>query len=324
MFKWWTCWTIVPELQHKATKLQKLAEEKGNSEALALVQHAIDLIRQAKQMASEENYEGAKQLLMEAYGLLNKAEMMLHGGPYTNVPSDINYADKFTKFVSDLEHKANKLQKVAEDQDNKEALALIQQAKDLITKARQMISEESYEEAKLLLRDANDLLNKAEVMLHGGSYTTVSGKEETPYYPPHPPANDNRPDMHQVFSLVGVGTATEGEGNTADVFAELELSVFKATRNMMLLRITDGIITVDDAIYTVEKGKAIMAMRAHKMILTAKVSSDDTAETVTLKLFGSMPNIQPDSSDNPTTSMPTIMLRGKLAQMHINLDAEVA
>lgn len=247
--------------------------------------------------------------------------------------SDVNHADMIEKFVSELEHRASWLQKVAEDQGNNEALSLIQQAKDLIMKAKQMVSEKNYEEAKPLLREANDLLIKAEMMLKGGSDTNPAPGQEgqAPYHPPKPPVYGDILGIAQIISLVGIGTATEaGGGETADVFAELDLSVFRATRHMLLLRVTDGFIAIGDVIYTVDQGKAIIAMKAHKMILTARVSSDDGTETQKLKLFGTMQNSpdnignpQPEHGDNLPSAIHTIMLRGKLAQLFINMDAEL-
>ena len=324
---------FLSDLEHRASRLQKAAEEQSNHEALAVIEQAKDLIMKAKQMISEENHDGAKALLREANELLNKAERMLHGGSDTNTPPYVNHGDMIEKFVVELEHRASWLQKVAEDQGNNEALSLIQQAMDLIMKAKQMVSEKNYEEAKPLLREANDLLIKAEMMLKGGSDTNPAPGQEgqAPYHPPKPPVYGDIPGIAQIITLVGTGTATEaGGGETADVFAELDLSVFRATRHMLLLRVTDGFIAIGDVIYTVEHGKAVIATKAHKMILTARVSSDDGTETQKLKLFGTMQNSpdnignpQPEHGDNLPPAIHTIMLRGKLAQSFINMDAEL-
>ena len=329
------------DLEHRASLLQKVAEDQGNNEALALIQQAIDLIMKAKQMISEENYEGAKPLLGEANDLLFKAERMLNGGsdtnegPYNNpaLGNEVDYTSKIEKFVSDLEHRADRLKKEAEDHDNNEALEVIQQAIDLIMKAKQMVSEKSYEEAKPLLREANDLLIKAETMLKGSSDANpVPGQEEQgTYHPQKPPVYGDRPGIAPIISLAGTGTATEaGEGETTDVFAELDLSVFRATPRMLLVRVTDGFLAIGDTIYTVDQGKAVISMKAHKMILTARVSSDDGTDTQKLKLFGTMENSSPDNMDNPpeqgnnpAPGIQTITLRGKLAHWLINMDAEL-
>jgi len=323
---------FLSDLEHRASRLQKAAEEQSNHEALAVIEQAMDLIRNAKQMISEENQERAKALLREANELLNKAERMLKGGSDTNTPPYVNHADMIEKFVSDLEHRADRLKKAAEDHDNSEALALIQQAIDLIMKAKQMISEKSYEEAKPLLREANDLLFKAERMLKGSSDANpVPGQEEQgTYHPPKPPLYGDRPGIAPIISLAGTGTATEaGEGETTDVFAELDLSVFRATPRMLLVRVTDGFLAIGDVIYTVDQGKAVISMKAHKMILTARVSSDDGTETQKLKLFGTMENSPddmgnpPEQGNNPAPGIQTITLRGKLAHWLINMDAEL-
>ena len=249
--------------------------------------------------------------------------------------SDANHDYMSEKIVAELEQKADRLQKVAEDQKNSDALSLIQQAKDLIEKAKQMISDKNYEGAKQLLRDAYDLLNKAGMILKGDSTTTnpVPGQGgQTSDHPQNSPVYGDKPTTPTTISLVGSGTATEtGKGETSDVSAQLDLSAFRRTPHMLLLKVTDGFITIGNASYTVEQGKALIAMKAHKMILTVSLSSDDGTHTERLRLFGTMQNSQGNTSntqtedvDTATSGIHTITLRGKLAQLFLNIDAEIS
>ncbi|MEE8132997.1 MAG: hypothetical protein V3T40_05425 [Nitrososphaerales archaeon] len=126
-----------------------------------------------------------------------------------------------------------------------------------------------------------------------------------------------------TMSFMGSGEASKRhEDYTAQVSAEFELTVFRATPHMILLKIKDGSITVGDLTYTVERGKTLIAMKAHKIILRAKVSSDDGMET--LKLIGSTMNPTSDGSDEATTNTHVIKMEGKLAKWFITMNVEVA
>lgn len=76
-----------------------------------------------------------------------------------------------------------------------------------------------------------------------------------------------------------------------------------------------------DVTYTVEKGKTMIAMKAHKIMLKAHLSGgDDDAKN--LKLAGSADAMVTNSSDD-TASTHTIKMEGKLAKWTIKMDVEV-
>ncbi len=132
-----------------------------------------------------------------------------------------------------------------------------------------------------------------------------------------------------TFNLVGSGEASIRSGidtakiqdgiATFKVSAKLELSVFRATPHMVLLKVTSGSITVGNSTHEVEQGKVVIAMKADKVILTAQVSDDHG--TKTLRLFGSPEN--PLAGKDKTVNMHAIELHGKLAQWSITMKAEI-
>jgi len=168
-------------LDHISNKLQELnrlenlAEElKGkyqdNPEALNAIEKALRLITGAKETLqsaiSKKDLRIAEDMTQQAKRILERVKNL---EIEKKLKTDVGDASNIEKFAAELERKASRLQQVAEEQGNHEALAVIRQALDLIMKAKQMVSEENYDRAKALLREANDLLNKAERMLKKGS-----------------------------------------------------------------------------------------------------------------------------------------------------------
>ncbi len=125
-----------------------------------------------------------------------------------------------------------------------------------------------------------------------------------------------------TFSLGGSGEANKRDtGDTAKVSAELSLSVFRVTPHMVLVKVTGGSVTIGDTTHEVERGKAVIAMKAHKMILTAQVSDEHGKKT--LKLMGNAANPMSDSTEDVTANTHTMELEGKLAQWFIKMKAEI-
>lgn len=169
---------------HELNRLAGAAEElKGkvqdNPEALNAIDKALRLIAGAKETllgaTSKDDLEIAHDMAEQAKHIL---ERIKNSEIEKKFKTDFDGASKIEKFVGELEHKARTLKKTAEEQGNGEALAVIQQAVDLIMKAKQMVSEENYDRAKALLKEANDLLNKAERMLKGDSDVNTAPVEE--------------------------------------------------------------------------------------------------------------------------------------------------
>ena len=169
---------------HELNRLADAAEElKGkvqdNPEALNAIDKALRLIAGAKETllgaTSKDDLEIAHDMAEQAKHIL---ERIKNSEIEKKFKTDVDHASNIEKFAGELEHKAGTLKKAAEEQGNGKALAVIQQAVDLIMKAKQMVSEENYERAKALLREANDLLNKAERMLKGGSDVNAVPVEE--------------------------------------------------------------------------------------------------------------------------------------------------
>ena len=136
------------------------------------------------------------------------------------------------------------------------------------------------------------------------------------------PQESNKQHIGSTLTMVGTGEATKKDGDeTANVSAKFELSVFRSTNHETLLKLSSGSITVGDVTYTVEKGKIMMAMKAHKIMLKAHLSGgDDDAKN--LKLSGSADAMVTSSSDD-TASAHTIKMEGKLAKWIIKMDVEV-
>ena len=132
-------------------------------------------------------------------------------------------------------------------------------------------------------------------------------------------ATVDKPHRDSTFTLVGSGEASKRDGNdTAKVSAEFKLSVFRATPHMVLLKVTGGSITIGDAKHAVEQGKAVMAMKAHKMILTAQVA-DEHGKKI-LKLMGSADDSAPETTHNADLNSHAMELHGKLAQWFIKMN----
>ncbi len=125
-----------------------------------------------------------------------------------------------------------------------------------------------------------------------------------------------------TFILTGSGEAKQRDANhTAKVSTKLGLSIFRATPHMVLLKVTNGTITIGGVTYTAEHGKAVVAMKAHKMILTTQVSSGNG--TKTLRLFGSGVNSPSDNTDVQAMNMHAMQIKGKLAQWSIEMQADL-
>ncbi len=133
-----------------------------------------------------------------------------------------------------------------------------------------------------------------------------------------------------TFSLVGSGEASiKGTGEpslrtaiaSSNVSAKFELSVFRATPHMVLLKVTNGTITIGGVTYTAEHGKAVVAMKAHKTNLTTQVSSGNS--TKTLRVFGSGVNPASDNTLVQAMSMHAVQIKGKLAQWSIEMKADL-
>ena len=169
---------------HELNRLAGAAEElkvkvQDNPEALNAIDKALRLIAGARETllgaTSKDDLKIAHDMAEQAKHIL---ERIKNSEIEKKFKTDFDGASKIEKFVGELEHKARTLKKAAEEQGNGEALAVIQQAVDLIMKAKQLVSEENYDRAKALLREANDLLNKAEGMLKGGSDLSAVPVEE--------------------------------------------------------------------------------------------------------------------------------------------------
>jgi len=163
--------THIREKLQSLDRLEEAAEElkgkyKDNPEALNTIEKALKLITAARETLqsamSKTDVRIAEDMTQQAKHILGRIE---NSEIEKEFKTDVGDASKIEKFMSELEHRANKLQKAAEEHGNSEALAVIQQALELIMKAKKMMSEESYDRVKALLREANDLLNKAERML---------------------------------------------------------------------------------------------------------------------------------------------------------------
>ncbi len=133
-----------------------------------------------------------------------------------------------------------------------------------------------------------------------------------------------------TFSLVGSGDASiKGTGEpsirtaiaASNVSAKFELSVFRATPHMMLLKVTNGTITIGGVTYTAKHGTVVVAMKAHKMNLTTQVSSGNS--TKTLRLFGSGVNPAIDNTLVQAMNMHAMQIKGKLAQWSIEMKADL-
>ncbi len=212
--------------------------------------------------------------------------------------------DKAKQHVEETKDKAK--QHVEETKDK--AKQHVEETKD---KAKEQVKEEK-SKAK---ENASEQGQQATSNVNG---TTTSGTNSAAQRP------EAAEKLHEgsTFSLVGSGEASDRDGNdAAQVSTKIELSVFRATPYMVMLKVTSGSITIGDYTHTIEQGKAVIAMKAHKMSLTAQVSSDDG--TKTLKLFGSAENPKSDGSDNAAMNTHTIQLEGKLAQWSIKMNAEV-
>lgn len=109
-------------------------------------------ISETSEYLEDGDLEAASQWLEEANLILDDIHKSL-----------IQIAEKqrLENFAEGLENKANMLKEIAETSGDSEALAVIQQAMDLIADARQKASEGDYDITKNLLRQANDLLNQA-------------------------------------------------------------------------------------------------------------------------------------------------------------------
>ncbi len=165
--------------------LQKTAEEmkgkyQNNTEALNAINNALRLVSGAKQtlenVMSKKDLETAKNMAQEAARILERIKNSETGKTLKNEASNSREIEKFAK---QLERKADGLKKIAEDQGKDDVLAVIQQAVDLIAKARQLVSEGNYDDAKASLSEANDLLIKAEGMLKTGSNTAKGNEPKT-------------------------------------------------------------------------------------------------------------------------------------------------
>jgi len=171
------------ELDRLEESVEKLKEKyQDNPEALNAIEKALRLISGAretlKSAMSEKDFKIAEDMVLQAKHILQRIKESEHEEERMKekereqekeVKTGVGDASKFEKFIGELEHRADNLQRMAKEQGKSEALAVIQQAMQLITKAKQMVSEEKYDRATALLREANDLLNKAERMLKEGS-----------------------------------------------------------------------------------------------------------------------------------------------------------
>ncbi len=110
----------------------------------------------------------SKKDLKIAYSMIGQAENILEriGGQEGKQGKESRAGDKaeVEEHAKELEQKASRLQKAAEEQENGEALSLIEKARGLIASAASM-PEEKYDDAKNLLREAADLLKNAEKLL---------------------------------------------------------------------------------------------------------------------------------------------------------------
>lgn len=125
-----------------------------------------------------------------------------------------------------------------------------------------------------------------------------------------------------IFSLAGTGEARKRDGNeTTQVSAKFELAVFRATPHMILLKVDSGSITIGNETHSVEKGKAVLALKAHKMIFTAQISDEHGKKT--LKLMGSPENSTSENTDDISATGHKMQLKGKLADWVITISAEI-
>jgi len=165
--------------------LQKTAEEmkgkyQNDTEALNAINNALRLVSSAKQTLEnvmlKKDLETAKNMAQEAARILERVK---NSETEKTLKNEAYNSDEIEKFAKTLERKADRLKKIAEDQGKDDALVVIQQAADLIAKARQMVSEGNNDGAKASLSEANDLLIKAEGMLMAGSNASKGNETQT-------------------------------------------------------------------------------------------------------------------------------------------------
>lgn len=206
------------ELDRLWNEIEELKSEySDNPEALKAIEKALKLLTGAKETlqnaVSKKDLRIAEDMIQQAKHILARIKNLEIEKEFKPTVSD---ASNIEKFAAELERKAAKLQGVAEEQGNHEALEVIQQALDLITKAKQMISEENYERAKALLREANDLLNKAERMLKEGSDLNAPSVKE----------DQAHALMTEIQVLEAVAAQLKSEaGDNEDALEEIEEAV---------------------------------------------------------------------------------------------------
>lgn len=170
---------MVQVLEDRAERLKGIAEKQKNTEATGIIMQATDVIQKAKQMISDENYDGAKPLLREANELLNKAERMLRSstdaGPIPGMATKDDKAKAMMQEIQALESVATVLKGKAGD--NKEALEHISQAIEDLNDAKGSVKEEHYDQAKSKINDAKEHLRKAKEIIDNG---TNSEEKERP------------------------------------------------------------------------------------------------------------------------------------------------
>lgn len=174
---------LLTDLEKIAQTAEELKAKAGdNREALNAIEKAMSLINGAKETLrgakSQDELLMAHNMYTQAKRLLEMARHMLEGKvTLPPTPAGTSDADILKRMAQSLEQRAEKLMKIAEEQENKGAINVITEAMDVIRKAKQMISKENYDDAKSLLRQAEELLNRAERMLARG--TGVSSKPST-------------------------------------------------------------------------------------------------------------------------------------------------
>ncbi len=164
-------------LEDRAHRLMGVAEKQENKEAMNIIIEALEIVRKAKQVIEDENYDDAKSLLRQANELLNKAERMLREGSNTdqkpNIPPNDEQAKKaIMQEIQVLETVATDLKKKAGD--NKEAHEYINDAVDDLNDAKQLVSEDHLDKAKSKVIDAKENLRKAQQIINN----TNAGSEE--------------------------------------------------------------------------------------------------------------------------------------------------
>jgi hypothetical protein len=141
------------ELEEKANQLKRVAQEKGNEEALSAIRQALALIAKAKQSA-----DNARSLLDDAAKILDRVAAMLREG------SDAREGkDSITRKIKALENVAAELKSRAGDNEN--AVEEITAALNDLAKAKESVAKGELADAKEKVNDAKEHLRKAKEII---------------------------------------------------------------------------------------------------------------------------------------------------------------